>query len=261
MFCTSCGAELRPGSKFCGGCGTPVAAAAAPVEAPVIETPAEPVTPAPAYEAPVNPAPACEAPVNPAPTQFAQPPYQAPVYAALQKPVRAKSTGFSIVQILLLLSATAALALLFLGIFGYEVEPDYSNRFSAFGLCAPFIDSEISLAGIWNILIFVAAGVALIGLVGAALALLVKKPMLNILPIVSGVLVAAFSIVCFFAFSNALTEFLTNYVTEHHMTHLTGYALLTEVGIALLAVCGLNVILGIAGIVLGSKAAKTPAYA
>lgn len=43
MFCTSCGAQLKDGAKFCVNCGTPVAAAPNSVEEPII-------TPAPVEE-------------------------------------------------------------------------------------------------------------------------------------------------------------------------------------------------------------------
>ena len=41
MFCKKCGAELRLNAKFCAKCGTP-----APVKAPEIVKPVEPVRPA-----------------------------------------------------------------------------------------------------------------------------------------------------------------------------------------------------------------------
>lgn len=306
MFCTSCGAELTPGGKFCTNCGTRVAVPEEPVveapaesvveapaepvvEAPaepvvetlaepVVETPAEPAPvfentdepaiPEPAFEAPEEPAipepaveapdeaaPAFDAPVEPAPTQYGQSPSQAPART------KASVSAWSIFQILLLIGTLAAAALLFVGTFGYEVEPDYNNRFSAFALCAPFINGEVNLTGIWNTLIFVAVGIALVSVVCALLALLLRKPALNILPVVCSIGIAVFTVFCFYAFGDALEAFLTDYVTSYHLTNLTGYALLTECGIILIAVCALNVILGIVGLALGKKAEKTPALA
>lgn len=62
MFCTKCGKEIDPGSKFCGFCGTPVAPAAVPMPAPA----AEPVAPE-ASAAAVEPA------AVPMPAQAAEP--------------------------------------------------------------------------------------------------------------------------------------------------------------------------------------------
>ena len=62
MFCPNCRKELPEGTKFCGGCGTPIAVSQAPA-APAQPVPAsdfaEPVSPM-SYEAPVA------APVKPA---------------------------------------------------------------------------------------------------------------------------------------------------------------------------------------------------
>ena len=102
--CPACGADYRPGEKFCQNCGAklPTEAPAAPVyaapvkapAAPTYETPAAPVEApaAPTYQAPAAPvynAPAVPmyqqpaAPVNNAP---AAPAYQAPAAPAYQQP-------------------------------------------------------------------------------------------------------------------------------------------------------------------------------
>lgn len=69
MQCPNCGAELKPGSKFCGKCGTTVNA---PAPAPTVPSPAPaPTRPAPAHVAPAA-APAA-APSRPAATAPAAP--------------------------------------------------------------------------------------------------------------------------------------------------------------------------------------------
>ena len=73
MTCNICGTNLPDGAKFCGTCGTTLAAPA--------PAPAEPA--APAYEAPVQPV--YEAP--PVQPVYQQPAYQAPVYQAPPAPV------------------------------------------------------------------------------------------------------------------------------------------------------------------------------
>lgn len=65
MQCPNCGAELKPGSKFCGKCGTTVNA---PAPAPTVPSPA----PAPTRPAPAHVAPAA-APSRPAATAPAAP--------------------------------------------------------------------------------------------------------------------------------------------------------------------------------------------
>ena len=71
MFCRNCGKEIAEGKKFCGACGTPVAAPAPAAETPVAEAPVAdiPVQEIPAYHPPVeNPVyypPQSFAPVEP----------------------------------------------------------------------------------------------------------------------------------------------------------------------------------------------------
>lgn len=65
MFCPNCSKELPDGTKFCGGCGTPIAVNQTPVapvepEAPVYEAPAYEAPEVSTYEAPVA------APIKPA---------------------------------------------------------------------------------------------------------------------------------------------------------------------------------------------------
>lgn len=75
MKCTSCGAELNPGTLFCTSCGAKVTAPAeaAPAPAPV-QTPAPAPAPAPAPVQPIAPAPA---PVQQ--TYYNPPPVQPPM--------------------------------------------------------------------------------------------------------------------------------------------------------------------------------------
>jgi hypothetical protein len=51
-FCSKCGAELSPGTRFCQGCGAPTGFAAAPMSAAVPAAAQVPVAPAPAVTAP-----------------------------------------------------------------------------------------------------------------------------------------------------------------------------------------------------------------
>ena len=74
MYCPNCSKELPEGTKFCGGCGTPIA---------VSQTPVTPVEVEP-FEAPVYEAPAYEAPA------YESHDYEAPVAAPI-KPVQKKS--------------------------------------------------------------------------------------------------------------------------------------------------------------------------
>lgn len=77
MFCTTCGAQLPDGARFCSKCGAPVAPAPKPAPEPPAPTP-EPAAeqPAPAPAAP-EPEPAAEAPA-PKPTTAAAPAPDAP---------------------------------------------------------------------------------------------------------------------------------------------------------------------------------------
>ena len=79
-FCSNCGNQLAPSSKFCSKCGAPVAAAPVPVE-PVYVAPApvEPVYAAPAEPVYAEPAPVVE-------------PVAAPVYARPQAPAQQTMT-------------------------------------------------------------------------------------------------------------------------------------------------------------------------
>ncbi len=102
MFCPKCGKQLRDGAKFCGGCGNPINAPAAPVvAAPVVETPAPAPVVAPVVEAPVAETPAVETPAvetpvvetpvveTPAPAPMAAPVEEAPTPAPVAAPVAA----------------------------------------------------------------------------------------------------------------------------------------------------------------------------
>ena len=75
MYCPNCSKELPDGTKFCGGCGTPIAVSQTPM-APAEPEVAAPIE-APAYEAPVYEAPEVSA-------------YEAPVAAPI-KPAEKKS--------------------------------------------------------------------------------------------------------------------------------------------------------------------------
>ena len=92
MFCRNCGKEIREGSKFCTGCGTPVPAPAAPT-APVEETPAVPETPV--EEIPTVPETPVEAPAAPVeetpavpetPVEAPAAPVEAPAAVAVEEP-------------------------------------------------------------------------------------------------------------------------------------------------------------------------------
>ena len=82
MFCENCGTQIPEGSRFCAGCGKPVAAQSAP--APVQEQFAAPVQEQ--FVAPVQPQ--YQAPVQPQYQAPAQPQYQAPVQPQYQAPVQ-----------------------------------------------------------------------------------------------------------------------------------------------------------------------------
>ena len=82
MFCENCGTQIPEGSRFCAGCGKPVAAQSAP--APVQEQFAAPVQEQ--FVAPVQPQ--YQAPVQPQYQASAQPQYQAPAQPQYQAPVQ-----------------------------------------------------------------------------------------------------------------------------------------------------------------------------
>ena len=90
MFCENCGTQIPEGSRFCAGCGKPVAAQSAP--APVQEQFVAPVQPQyqasaqPQYQAPVQPQ--YQAPVQPQYQAPVQPQYQAPVQPQYQAPAQ-----------------------------------------------------------------------------------------------------------------------------------------------------------------------------
>lgn len=54
-FCAKCGAEVSPGSPFCGSCGAPVAGAEAPPAQDAVPVPPPPAAGAPAYGPPAAP--------------------------------------------------------------------------------------------------------------------------------------------------------------------------------------------------------------
>ncbi len=87
MFCKQCGKELREGAKFCPGCGTAVAPAAAPIqpEAPA----AAPVQPEVPAATPVQPEAPAAAPVQPEAPAAAS--VQPEVPAATSAPAKKKS--------------------------------------------------------------------------------------------------------------------------------------------------------------------------
>lgn len=90
MYCPNCSKELPDGSKFCGGCGAPIAASQtpmAPVETETFAQPEAPVYETPVYEAPE--APAYEAETYEAPAYETET-YEAPVAAPI-KPAEKKS--------------------------------------------------------------------------------------------------------------------------------------------------------------------------
>lgn len=72
--CTHCGAELKPGTKFCENCGAQVPAPQppAPAPAPAPAPPVQPAPPAPPAQ-PAQPAPAPAAPQAPAGNPYASP--------------------------------------------------------------------------------------------------------------------------------------------------------------------------------------------
>ena len=90
MFCENCGTQIPEGSRFCAGCGKPVAAQSAPApvqeqfQAPVQEQFQAPVQEQ--FQAPVQPQ--YQAPVQPQYQAPAQPQYQAPVQPQYQAPVQ-----------------------------------------------------------------------------------------------------------------------------------------------------------------------------
>ena len=91
--CTHCGAELKPGTKFCENCGAQVPAPApapAPATPPVQPAPpAPPVQPAPPAQ-PAQPAPAPAAPQAPAGNPYANP---SPAPAAPANPYAGKAAA------------------------------------------------------------------------------------------------------------------------------------------------------------------------
>ena len=74
-FCTSCGAPMHPGARFCGGCGQQLAAAAGTPCSKVRPTPTG--TPAAVCTAPSG---ATAPPPYPQPPGYPLPPYHAPPY-------------------------------------------------------------------------------------------------------------------------------------------------------------------------------------
>jgi len=109
QFCTSCGAPLTPGVKFCESCGTAVATQAQPQEAQPqqIPQPQAPVSPPAAASKPAStqapaPSPAASQPVRPAaptppaayhPAQYSQPATYRPAQA---QPAKRRKTGLII---------------------------------------------------------------------------------------------------------------------------------------------------------------------
>lgn len=157
-------------------------------------------------------------------------------------------------QLLLLATSAAVIAFLFLGIFGYTVGVN-NNRFSLFGLCTSFIDSQVCLLGTpviagvdfltWDLLFYVVGGIAVLGLLSVLLATLLKKAKLNIPAIVTNLLLAGFTVFSFFKFRDALIAFLTDYVRQNNLTSLSATADLTECGLILIGLCALNVVLAV----------------
>lgn len=75
-FCTNCGAQIQPNSRFCVSCGTPVA-----------QQPQQPRQPAqPQYQQPAQPQ--YQQPAQPQYQQPAQPQYQQPVQPQYQQPAQ-----------------------------------------------------------------------------------------------------------------------------------------------------------------------------
>ena len=91
--CTHCGAELKPGTKFCENCGAQVPAPQppAPAPAPPVQPvqPVQPVPPAPPAQ-PAQPAPAPAAPQAPAGNPYASP---SPAPAAPANPYAGKAAA------------------------------------------------------------------------------------------------------------------------------------------------------------------------
>ena len=89
--CTHCGAELKPGTKFCENCGAQVSAPQPPTPAPAPPVqpvqPVQPVPPAPPAQ-PAQPAPAPAAPQAPAGNPYASP---SPAPAAPANPYAGKA--------------------------------------------------------------------------------------------------------------------------------------------------------------------------
>lgn len=296
MFCPLCGFKLNENAKFCGGCGASIVAApiiaspAAPaeeapkapetavapetpdVEVVIEETPSAPVAEATDAEDPVVEITLEEAPAAPAapayPAGYPAPP-PAPMPAAPAAAVKAKKEGgfWRFLQIILLLTSAAAIVFMFLGIFGYTAGV-YNNRFSLFGLCTSFIDSEFRLLGTpvipgvdfltWDLLFYIVGGIALVGLLFVLLATLLRKPKLNIPAIVSNLILAGFAVAAFFAFRNALITFLTNYAAGSGIAELTATADLKECGLVLAGLCALNVILAVLLSAFGGKKKSAP---
>ncbi len=288
-FCGNCGASIA---------AAPIVAAPAPAKAPDSPKPAVPAfevapedvpdfeitledmpeeKPAPAPVAapaaaptpqpfvPTAPRPAAPAAPAPAPRPFAPAAPAAPAVApapAAPAPKKAKKDGslLNVLQLLLLVAAAATVVFLFLGVFGYTAG-EYNNRFSLFGLCTPFVGSEVCLAGqnaiagflTWDVLFYLVGGIAVIGLLCVLFATLLKKPKLNTPVIVSSILLAGFTVVMFYVFRDTLVDFLTDYVINNRLSSLHASADLKECGFILFGLCALNVVLAVLLTAFGGK--------